>query len=147
MRTFKSLDNFKKYADRIAKKYEFTISKYNEDYSIDVNFVYIGFKDLTEFPIKFNIINGDFWCFNNNLKSLNGSPEIVRGDFYCEHNELTSLEGAPKYVGKNFDCKYNKLTSLEGAPEIIRGGWSIEDNFKFAPIYRKYKLVKKIQRL
>ena len=73
--------------------------KINEDLTVDVNTgVYIDNKNLSEIPVKFGIINGNFNCSFNNLISLKGSPEIV---------------------GRSFDCSYNKLISLEYAPEII----------------------------
>ena len=63
-----------------------------------------------------------------NLKSLNISK--VTGSFYCYHNQLTSLEGAPKEVGRDFCCGDNKLTSLEGCPKEVRGDFSCSKNIK-----------------
>ena len=31
----------------------------------------------------------------------------VKGNFYCSNNNLTSLEGSPKTVGGNFYCSNN----------------------------------------
>ena len=148
MRTYKSFDEFKIYADEIARRYYFTILKYNEDYSVDISRdVWLQYKDLKEFPIQFNIIDGTFRCFNNKLTSLEGSPRYVTGSFFISHNELTSLEGGPKYVGGNFSCDDNKLISLKGAPEVIGYTWFIEEKYYSYPEYQKYLLVKKIEAL
>ena len=122
MRIYKSFEEFKKYADDIALRYNFIISKYNEDYSIDVdgNVELSSREYLTEIPIQFNKVTGSFYCSNNNLTSLKGCPESVGEDFWCFNNDLTSLKGCPEYVGGNFDCHNNQLTSLEGCPKYIR---------------------------
>ena len=130
MKTYKSFDEFKIYADHLAKKYYFVISKYNEDYSIDVDGnVYLNEQNLNEIPIQFNIV------------SLN---------FYINTNQLKSLEGCPRYVGRNFACYGNfHLRSHEGAHEIIRGDWFINNFIKEdkTPEYQKHLLVKKIEKL
>jgi hypothetical protein len=68
-------------------------------------------------------VGGSFYCYNNNLTSLQGGPQAVGGDFYCYNNNLTSLQGAPQVVGGRFDCSSNKLTSLEGAPQAVGGSF------------------------
>jgi len=119
MKTFKSFEEFKKYADRIAKKYKFIISKYNEDYSIDVEGnVILYSKKLTEIPIQFNKVVGDFDCGFNKLTSLEGCPRAAE-DFCCTHNQLTSLKGCPGYTKKSFYCGLNYLTSFEGISKNI----------------------------
>ena len=80
-----------------------------------------GDVDLTKLPVKFKYVKGSFYCYNNQLTSLEGSPQEVGDSFYCSHNQLTSLEGAPQEVGGDFDCSNNKLTSLEGAPQKVGG--------------------------
>ena len=71
---------------------------------------------LVKLPLKFNVVYGDFLCFNNQLKTLEGGPKEVGGSFNCSDNELTSLVGAPIRVGDNFYCDHNELTTLEGGP-------------------------------
>jgi hypothetical protein len=71
---------------------------------------------------------GDFYCHNNQLTSLEGSPKEVGGDFDCSSNQLTSLEGSPKEVGGNFDCSSNQLTSLEGSPKEVGGDFDCSSN-------------------
>ena len=102
--------------------------------------------DLTKLPdFSRVVINGDFYCHCNQLKtlegaprevggtfdcrinqliSLEGAPSKVGGDFYCGRNKLTSLNGAPRMVGKRFNCFRNKLKTLEGAPSIV--GWDFD---------------------
>jgi hypothetical protein len=100
-------------------------------------------KSLTELPLRFGKITGDFncsynkltslegapksvasfLCHGNQLVSLEGAPKSVGGNFYCSNNQLISLEGAPKSVGGNFDCYKNQLISLEGAPKSVGGNF------------------------
>ena len=107
-------------------------------------------QDLSDFKgVRFGVVGGDFYCYRNQLTSLEGAPREVRGHFCCDNNlltslvgapekvgwgfscrdnQLTSLEGAPRKVGKNFDCRNNLLTSLVGAPQEVRGGFYCENN-------------------
>ena len=71
--------------------------------------------------VRFGHVSGLFYCYYNNLTSLEGAPQSVGGDFVCYRNELTSLEGAPQSVGEDFWCYRNELTSLEGAPQSVGG--------------------------
>ena len=94
----------------------------NSDGSIDVDGnVKLTYEGFGRIPIKFNKVNGYFYCYGNQLTSLEGSPESVRGSFDCSSNNLTSLEGSPKEVCGAFYCSSNNLTSLKGIPEYIRG--------------------------
>jgi hypothetical protein len=70
------------------------------------------------------IVHGEFWCYDNNLDTLEGGPNLVGLNFYCYRNFLNSLEGSPSIVGKNFYCYRTPLNSLEGAPETIGGKFS-----------------------
>jgi len=62
--------------------------------------------NLTVLPemLKDITVNGDFFCGNNHLTTLENCPKIVTGVFGCSRNELTSLEGAPETVGGDFYC-------------------------------------------
>ena len=73
--------------------------------------------------VKFGVVTGDFYCDNNSLTSLVGSPQWVGEGFYCSHNRLTSLVEAPQRVGGSFFCNYNLLISLEGAPLDLGGNY------------------------
>ena len=89
------------------------------------------FLDLTSLPAWFQSIEevtGWFDCSDNQLTSLEGSPETVGGSFRCDNNRLTSLEGSPQTVGGWFYCYSNKLTSLEGGPQTVGGSFSCSNN-------------------
>ena len=83
---------------------------------------------LTELPIKFNKVGGNFYCNNNELTTLEGAPKEVGGDFKCNENKLTSLEGGPVSVGGDFICRNNQLTSLQGAPKKVGGDFYCSRN-------------------
>jgi hypothetical protein len=66
----------------------FGITNYtiNDDLTIDVKGdVNIDHRSLTCFPsfIKFNKVSGNFYCYNNQITSLEGCPRTVNGHFYC----------------------------------------------------------------
>ena len=106
----------------ICKKYNITNYTINGDGSIDVNSsVDLCNKGLTELPLTFNKVTGDFHCGMNNLTSLKGCPRWVGGFFICSRNELTSLEFSPDYVGGWFGCGMNKLTNNYCDTEIGSG--------------------------
>ena len=80
-------------------------------YVVNVNQnVFLFNKQLNSIDLKFNIINGDFWCSGNNLTSLKGCPNIIKGNFNCSNNKLTSLEYCPNIVYGNFYSNNNFLT-------------------------------------
>ena len=91
-----------------------------------------GLRDFL--GIRFGKVSGYFWCFDNQLRTLEGSPREVGGNFSCDGNQLRTLKGSPRVVGENFYCGRNPLISLEGAPEVIRG------NFYFTNTWFKYNL-------
>ena len=78
--------------------------------------------------IKFGKVDGDFYCANNQLTTLEGAPQSVGSSFYCYGNQLTTLEGAPQSVGGGFFCNDNQLTTLKGAPQTLRGYFSCAGN-------------------
>jgi hypothetical protein len=83
----------------------------NDDGSIDVaGDVDLSLENLTEFPLRFNRVDGDFRCSNNDLTSLKGCPRWIGGNFDCDDNKLPSLEFSPEYVGGYFNCETNQLT-------------------------------------
>ena len=78
--------------------------------------------------IRFGKVNGDFYCYNNELTTLEGTPRKVGGDFQCMNNKLTTLESAPQEVGGDFSCSGNHLTTLEGAPQKVGGDFYCSKN-------------------
>ena len=74
---------------------------------------------LTDFKgIKLGTVEGNFYCENNQLSSLEGAPQVLGMGFYCQNNQLNTLKGAPQKVGW-FSCENNQLTTLEGAPHEV----------------------------
>jgi hypothetical protein len=81
----------------------------NDDLTIDYSGgdVFLGHSELKEFPdyIQFGeIVNGGFFCNDNQLITLRGGPRSVRHTFCCIDNKLISLKGCPKYVCGDFYC-------------------------------------------
>jgi len=86
-------------------------------------------KGITELPKDLpKKITGSFYCYDNNLTSLEGAPTSVGVNFYCDKNNLTSLKGSPRSVGKDFYCNDNDLTSLEGAPTSVSRSFYYHSN-------------------
>jgi len=89
----------------------------------------ISGRGLTKLPDLSSVkVGGDFFCFNNQLTSLEHAPHTVGGGFYCSDNLLTSLEHAPHTVGGDFYCYNNQLTSLEHAPHTVGGDFYCDNN-------------------
>ena len=98
-------------------------SKLNSDGSIDVNddvhslnlkyFVKDG-----KLTIKFNQVNGEFYCNNLKLISLEGCPKIVNGSFDCSNNKLINLKGCPEYIKNDCHCENNIINTLKYVPEF-----------------------------
>jgi len=90
-----SVDNIHK----ICKEYGIENYTINSDGSIDVDGdVDLWSRGLSELPVKFNHVSGDFYCHYNKLTTLLGSPQSV-GNFICSGNNLTTLEFTPNSIG------------------------------------------------
>ena len=101
----------------------------NDDFTIDVDGDVNLFKiGISEIPLKFGKVSGNFNCSGNKLESLEGSPEKVGGYFVCSENKLTSLSGAPREVNGHFSCHDNQLKSLSGAPREVGKHFFCSDN-------------------
>jgi hypothetical protein len=106
----------------ICKKYNIENYTINDDGSIDVNGdVFLYNCNITELPLRFNKVSGDFDCSWNRLTSLKGGPRWVGGSFSCQYNQLPSLEFSPDYVDGWFDCSDNLLTDNYCDSEIGGG--------------------------
>ena len=101
----------------------------NDDLSIDVDGdVNLAYKNLEHLPLRFNYVSGGFFCRENILVSLEGSPLTVGGNFGCGYNELKTLEGSPQTVNGDFNCYNNELKTLEGCPQTVGGDFRCSDN-------------------
>jgi len=116
--------------DKICRKYNIINYTINSDNSVDVDYdVWLYDKELTLIPLNFNIVNGYFECGDNYLTSLKGCPVRVGNGFYCYNNQLTSLQYSPQYVESgNFSCHGNKIESLQYCTELIRSNFYCYDN-------------------
>jgi hypothetical protein len=121
--TYKTVDEIGDWLNKYGVE-NYTI---NDDFTVDVDGD-VNLYQLTEIPIQFRNISGDFSCHNNQLTSLKGAPSSVGDNFYCYNNQLTSLEGAPSSVSGSFSCHNNQLISLEGAPSSVGGDFSCSNN-------------------
>ncbi len=137
--------------DSICTYYEITNYSINNDGTVDVNGTvdisgnwYNGYGKLTKLPLKFGRVTGSFYCNDNELITLEGSPKEVGGDFSCKYNKLQNLLGGPKEVGGYYNCVNNKLTSLEGGPKEVGDILYCIDN-PIDNIYKLFKSYKKYQ--
>lgn len=139
--TFNEYNQVKEWLDTMGIK-NYTI---NDDLTVDVNgevnlnATKSKGNGLTEIPIQFGEIKGNFYIANNRLTSLVGSPRKIHGILNIVGNELTDLKDGPQYVGGRFYCAFNRLTSLEGCPEYVGGSFRCEENMittlKYVPKY------------
>jgi hypothetical protein len=103
----------------ICKKYSIKNWSINSDGLVDVNGnVNLNNQGLTEIPLKFGKVTGDFYCNDNNLTTLKGAPHRVGGRFDCDDNRLTSLEFCPSLVGGYFYCRHNNIREFTGLKYI-----------------------------
>ena len=79
-------------------------------------------KKLPDYIQFGKVNNGYFSVSDNNLTTLKGCPyeinkgnSMYNGDFFCTNNKLTSLEFAPKSITGSFICTKNakKFTEKE----------------------------------
>jgi len=127
------------------KVFKYTI---NDDLTIDVDGdVVLYNKQLTSIPVKFNKVNGYFYCAYNNLTTLEGCPKEVNGYFDCYNNKLTTLEGCPKVVNGNFDCSNNKLSIDDDRSIDIKGKFICNEEFKVSKTYKRYMLIDKMSKI
>ena len=132
LKLFESFEDIKE----ICKNYNIRNYSINTDGTIDVNDnVYLSNILLTKLPLKFNKV-GYFYCNDNNLKSLEGSPVEVNGVFNCRFNKLISFEYAPKIIRGDFYCENNNIKTFEYFPSFIRDYFWCDRN----PIYQVWKL-------
>ena len=71
--------------------------------------VWIIDQNLDYIPVQFGLVDNGFYCFNNNLTSLEHCPTKVNGYFYCSNNMIVS-EIPKGYNGQtNLSCETNNL--------------------------------------
>jgi hypothetical protein len=126
--------------EKICKKYG--ISNYtivDGLVNVDGN-VNLYNKGLTEIPLRFGRVSGDFDCSCNKLTTLKGSPLYVSGHFYCGWNNLTNLKYSPMEVCGDYYCYGNKhLKTLRGLEECF---FMKEIDCFGTPVYELFSLFK-----
>jgi hypothetical protein len=82
------------------KKYKIQKYTVNDDLTIDVYDLQINNTDLESFPeyIQFNYAFNCFDISNNKFTTLKGCPYIVYGNFWCFNNNLKTLDFIPKEI-------------------------------------------------
>ena len=70
-----------------------------------------------------------FFCSNNQLTNLKGSPNYVGGNFNCYNNQLVSLEGSPIIINEEFNLSYNPISIIDSSIEIKEKINIINTNF------------------
>jgi len=138
MKYLKLFESFEEDIHEICIKYYIENYTINPNGSIDVNDddVFLFNNNLKRLPIKFNKVNGSFYCYNNKLTSLEGSPVEVDGNFSCSINNLTSFKGAPQRIRGDFYCSKNNIKTFEYFPSFVKGDFICGYN----PIYQIWKL-------
>jgi len=145
LKLFESFDESK--IRRICKRYGMTNYTINPDGSIDVDgVVNLSVEGLTKLPLKFNKINGDFWCDNNEITSLEGSPIEVNNGFYCYSNKLTSFKYTSKIIRGTFNCEWNNIKTFEYFPSYVKNRFYCSGN-PIDYIWRLFEDITKIELL
>ena len=91
MKHLKLFENFRD-IDSICKEYGIENYTINPDGSVDVDGdVVLSYCGLTKLPLKFGKVTGYFFCYRNQLTTLEGSPNVVGEEFYCYGNQLTTF--------------------------------------------------------
>lgn len=130
---FESHINKKKEIRILFKSIGFNVNqhyKINDNLSVDV---YNGIALVPAFVsngmliVDFNYINGHFNCSNLDLTSLKNMPKMIDGNFNCSLNSLKSLDGINCRDG--IYCSQNKITSI--TPEVFN---KVHD-FRSNPIF------------
>ncbi|MEZ0223498.1 MAG: hypothetical protein ACAH83_03010 [Alphaproteobacteria bacterium] len=110
-------------------------------------YIDLSYKNLTVLP-NFSgvIVEGDFFCYNNQLTSLEGAPAFVGRRCGVSNNRLTTLKGAPESVGEDFWCTGNyRLTSLEHCPKYIGNTLGCQENPALENLEHAPRTFKQIQ--
>ena len=107
----------------------------NEDLSVDVNgdILLRNYFFRGNFPVKFNVIYGDFICNFNEFPSTKFFPKEVHGDFSIFKSVYKNLNNFPTLVTGDID--------IENNPNLknIIGLWSCDFRGKIICCDEKWK--------
>jgi hypothetical protein len=82
----KKTDRQKSFLDKVVSG-KWSINSDTGLVDVDGN-VFMSDMKLTEIPVKFGKVTGNFNCADNQLNSLIGAPKSVGGDFNCSNNKV-----------------------------------------------------------
>lgn len=97
--------------------------------SLDVkgNVFIFADKNLTQLPVRFGRVDGNFSVANTGLTTLAGCPHTVKTGFDCSGTAIADFTGGPTTVdGYYFAKNMPNLTSLHGLPEIVRSTLNLD---------------------
>jgi hypothetical protein len=117
----KILQLFRKYFDPFDYYDDQNQPHIHNDGTVDAQWQVYLEHDVSELPVKFGTVNGDFTASEKSLATLKNMPKIVRGNCNLLGNNLTTLIGAPFEVGGNFEVNRNPLQDLIGFPQKVGG--------------------------
>ena len=142
MKYLKLFENFdSSEIDNICNHYNIRNYTINSDGTIDVDgSVNFSNKKLRKIPLKFNKVSGSFYCYENELTSLEGCPNYVGSVFSCGFNELTSLDGCPKEVGERIFFNGNPISRIVYLFDGVRIYLEYQETYNF--LRKDCKIVK-----
>ena len=110
-RLFESSDGLTHEQRKFLDRYTRGTWSVNREGLVDIKgYFYCGNEGLEDFlGIRFGKVSGSFWCYGNQLITLEGSPMMVGGNFWCYGNPLISLEGAPEMIKGEFGFKNTRF--------------------------------------
>jgi hypothetical protein len=117
----------------------------NSEGKIDVDGdVYItGINTLTEIPIKFGMVDGNFYCHDNpNLTTLKNFPDEVNGGIVLLSNNLTDYFKTLKKEDFRFWDRIEWGLLLNDYPFLINIGEKYLDKYTLDRIVTTYPLTK-----
>ena len=94
------------------------------------NLIKYDYNKLLDIDCGIQMVDGNFYCQNNKITTLKGSPKSV-GSFFCYKNKITNLKGCPKYITDDFDCRYNILKTNVSNIKSVRFFLTTLKSFSF----------------
>jgi len=116
---FKEIEDTSPFVIVKDKKFRYTEQDGVRIYK-DISIIGMTLTKIPNFGDNY-IVTGNFDCNDNQLTTLEGSPNSVGGYFDCNNNQLISLKGAPNTVNGDFYCHENQLINLKGGPKTVNG--------------------------
>lgn len=95
----------------LCRKYRIYTLTINDDYSVTTHYVNMSGLNLSEVPIKFELVDGTFDVSNNQITTFKNFPKKCRY-MDANNNNILSLKGCPQ--AGTLRLKNNRIESLEG---------------------------------